>query len=63
MPYCGKATWEMWLCWGFWRYCWEAKSWRQFWCRARNHPNGVWYFNPGGTEPDMRCVDCGENLG
>lgn len=34
-------------------------------CRMRGHPNGVvWLnFNPYKLEPDMRCKDCGEDLG
>jgi hypothetical protein len=40
-----------------------CKGWGHFWCRVRGHPSGVWWHNPGGYEPDMRCKDCGENLG
>lgn len=32
-------------------------------CRARNHPYGVHWYNVGGTEPDMDCRGCGEDLG
>lgn len=32
-------------------------------CRARGHSAGVYYCNPGGLEPDMRCKGCGEDLG
>ena len=32
-------------------------------CRARNHPNGVIWFNPNGFEPDMHCKDCDDDLG
>lgn len=31
-------------------------------CRAKGHPCGV-FWNSGGYEPDMHCVDCGEDLG
>lgn len=33
------------------------------WCRANGHPCGVIYWNPGGYEPDMRCRNCGDDLG
>lgn len=36
---------------------------RAIWCRLRNHPAGVWYYNPGGWEPNMRCKNCGDDLG
>lgn len=32
-------------------------------CRARAHPYGVHFYNPCGTEPDMHCDGCGEDLG
>ena len=32
-------------------------------CRLRGHPAGVWWFNPGGLEPDMHCRNCGDDLG
>ena len=32
-------------------------------CRIRNHPAGVWWFNPNGLEPDMHCKNCGDDLG
>ena len=32
-------------------------------CRIKGHPNGpVYYTGPHGTEPDMSCVDCGDQL-
>lgn len=40
----------------FWRI-------RIVWCRIRNHPAGVVWYNPGGFEPDMICKNCGEDLG
>jgi len=33
------------------------------WCRIKNHPSGVVWYNPNGLEPDMRCKNCGDNLG
>lgn len=38
-------------------------TWQQVWCRLRKHPNGPIYYNVGGTEPDWKCIDCGEYLG
>lgn len=32
-------------------------------CRARGHPDGVVWYNPGGLEPDMHCRNCGDDLG
>lgn len=31
-------------------------------CRARGHDKVVW-FNIGGTEPDMHCMTCRDDLG
>lgn len=33
------------------------------WCRANGHHAGVWFYNIGGLEPDMRCKGCGEDIG
>lgn len=35
----------------------------RFLCRWRGHPAGVWFYNVGGSAPDMRCKGCGEDLG
>ncbi len=35
----------------------------RFYCRVSQHDCGVWFYNVGGTEPDMRCKGCGEDLG
>lgn len=37
--------------------------WTAFWCRAKAHPCGTVFFNPGGLEPDYSCKNCGDNLG
>ena len=37
--------------------------WQAVWCRLRNHPNGVVWYNAGGLDPDMTCKDCGDDLG
>jgi len=36
---------------------------RLIWCRMRNHPAGVVWYNPNGYEPDMTCKNCGEDIG
>lgn len=47
----------------YWQFLLEdCKGWKHFLCRIRNHPNGPIYYNPIGTEPDYRCIDCGEHL-
>lgn len=61
------------LCWftkSWWDYLLEEPKgktlkdkWVRFWCRARIHPAGVWWYNPNRLEPDMRCKNCGEDLG
>lgn len=56
---------------GFWGYVFsytdfrrkERPSFRVVWCRILGHPNGVVYYTMTGTEPDMHCKDCGEDLG
>lgn len=32
-------------------------------CRAKGHPAGVWWYTSTGLEPDMRCKNCGDDLG
>jgi len=39
-----------------------ASGWTRFWCRANGHRSGVWWNNPG-SEPNMRCKNCGDDLG
>jgi len=38
-------------------------SFRALICRWRGHPCGVVWYNAGGTEPDMHCKNCGDDLG
>lgn len=38
-------------------------GWVRFWCRLKGHPDGVWFYNVGGLEPDMHCRNCGDDLG
>lgn len=45
-----------------------AKSWGISWitiilCRMKNHPGGVWWYTSSRLEPDMRCKNCGDDLG
>lgn len=56
----------------WWRYIfakpdWYSKSYvswpTRVWCRVRNHTCGPWWYNPKGFEPDMRCKNCGDDLG
>ena len=53
-----------WFTWQWYAYLFkDCTGLRNFICRAKGHPYGVWYYNPDGLEPDMRCRNCGENLG
>ena len=60
----------LWTDWTWYRYLAEKSRgytdmprWKIILCRIRGHSNGVWWTNPWGCEPDMRCKDCGEDLG
>lgn len=33
------------------------------WCRLRNHPAGIYYYNPNGWEPNTHCKNCGDDIG
>jgi len=67
--YCKAIFHLQWFSKHWWKYLLEeprdkhyTSSWKRFWCRARGHPSGCWYYNPGGSEPDYRCKDCGDEL-
>ena len=60
----------------FWRFRWPWSDeyvanyfgWAVNWlsrckCRAQGHLCGVYFYNVGGFEPDMRCKGCGEDIG
>jgi len=55
----------------WWKYLFEPSNkhfgdigiFKRAICRARNHPCGVWWYNPQGLEPDMHCKNCGDDLG
>lgn len=35
---------------------------KAIWCRLRNHPAGIVYYNPSGFEPNYHCKNCGDEL-
>jgi hypothetical protein len=37
--------------------------WNRLQCRWRNHPCGYIFYNPGAYEPDVGCIDCGDEIG
>lgn len=41
----------------------DNTGWRNVRCRMKGHPDGPWFYNVGGSEPDWRCKGCGEYLG
>lgn len=41
----------------------DLPRWKRAVCRFLGHPAGVWFYNPGGFEPDMTCKNCGDDLG
>jgi len=56
-----------WFTKSWWKYLFHKKNRHTNWvtvvlCRARGHTD-VWWFNPGGLEPDMNCTRCGDDLG
>jgi hypothetical protein len=32
-------------------------------CRINGHSCGCIYYNPGGEDPDGRCIQCGDEIG
>jgi hypothetical protein len=57
-------SWINWIdiCW--YRYLFQSPwTWRRVLCRIGGHRAGVVYYNAGGSEPDMHCKNCGEDLG
>lgn len=40
----------------------DHKWWTVIFCRLRNHPKGVIWFNASGLEPNMTCKICGDDL-
>lgn len=53
-----------WFTLSWYQYLFEDNSgWRNILCRIKRHSAGVKWYNLGGLEPDMRCIECGEDLG
>jgi hypothetical protein len=57
-----------WISLWWWKYLFEKPNGdlgriRTAVCRARNHPEGVWWYNMNGDEPDMHCKNCNDDLG
>lgn len=47
----------------WWKYLLEKPCNRtKFWCRIKGHPDGPIWYNINGTEPDMRCQNCKDEL-
>ena len=56
-----------WFTKSWWRYLLakpsdETSTLRAAICRARGHPCGVWWYSDG-SEPNMHCVNCEDDLG
>jgi hypothetical protein len=48
----------------WWLYLFEKPvNIRKFLCRASGHKHGVIWFTLNALEPDMHCIDCGDDLG
>jgi hypothetical protein len=57
-----------WLTLDWWRYLlgkrsdyYDAPWWVVIPCRARGHAGPVWFSS--GTEPNMHCKNCGDDIG
>lgn len=49
---------------GYLKYLFEKPfSLKKIICRIKGHPNGVWWVNIGGLDPNMHCKDCEDDLG
>jgi hypothetical protein len=52
----------------FWKYMFAKRAYKDIpWstvllCRWFKHPAGVVWYNPNGSEPDMHCKNCGDDL-
>ena len=64
-----KTPWYYWFDKWWWRYLLEKPKdktycswWTRFWCRVNGHPEGPWYYNANGSEPNMHCKNCGDEL-
>lgn len=66
-----RVSFRDWFCRYWWQYLLEkdkysrrgyCSKWRKLLCRAAGHPEGCWWYNPGGSEPDYHCKDCGDEI-
>jgi len=49
---------------GWWKFVFDKPlTLRKVLCRMTNHRPGVYWYNVGGLEPDMRCQGCDDDLG
>mgnify|MGYP001605063769 CR=1 FL=1 len=47
----------------WWKYLFSEKpTIKMILCRIKGHEGPIW-FNSGGLEPNMKCQNCGEDLG
>lgn len=56
-----------WFTKSWWEYLLAKKDEDESWwtvinCRRRGHPYGVIWYSSYGTEPDMTCKNCGDDL-
>lgn len=63
-----RDWWYTLTCRGLWEYALEprrgnASRLATMLCRLRGHPAGVGWYNSMGTEPNMHCRTCGDDLG
>lgn len=54
---------KKWFTFGWYKYLWSSKNWKNFWCRATQHKCGPIYYDLMGSEPDWHYKNCGEYLG
>ena len=55
---------------GFYQYLFSDLDWADslkhklqiIICRAKGHPAGRVFYNPGGFEPDNSCKNCGDEI-
>lgn len=53
-----------WLTIKWWKYLLVGcTGWTNFLCRINGHKCGPIWYNFNGFEPDMHCVNCGEDIG
>ncbi len=62
--------WTRWFSMWWYKYLFEPMNkyysdswWTVIKCRIKGHPCGMVWYNPGGSEPDNHCKNCGDDLG